>query len=69
MIKVHEHTVEVVNKNDLLFEQLTMSNLLRHLERYAKEPHKYFEPLERSEYRIHLKMESMFYTEFCILDR
>lgn len=49
MIKVHEHTVEVVNKNDPLFEQLTMSNLLRHLERYAKEPHKYFEPLERSE--------------------
>ena len=39
MIKVHEHTVEVVNKNDPLFEQLTMSNLLRHLERYAKEPH------------------------------
>lgn len=49
MIKVHEHTIEVTNQDDPLFKSLTVSNLLRHLEHYAKHPHEYFEPLESSE--------------------
>ena len=49
MIKVHEHSIEVTNKNDTLFNLLTVPNLLRHLEHYAKHPHEYFEPLENSE--------------------
>lgn len=49
MIKVHEHTVEVVKRNDPLSSLLTESTLLRHLERYARRPHEYFEPMESSE--------------------
>lgn len=49
MIKVHEHSIEVTNENDTLFSLLTIPNLLRHLEYYAKHPHEYFEPLESSE--------------------
>lgn len=49
MIKVHEHTIEVTNSDDPLFKLLTVSNLLRHLEHYAKHPHEYFEPIESSE--------------------
>lgn len=51
MIKVHEHTIEVTNKEDPLFNLLTPPNLLRHLEHYAEHPHEYFEPLEGSEVR------------------
>lgn len=49
MIKVHEHTIEVTNSDDPFFKLLTVSNLLRHLEHYAKHPHEYFEPIESSE--------------------
>lgn len=49
MLKIHEHTVEVANKDDPLFKQLSTSDLFRHLEHYAHHPHEYFEPLETSE--------------------
>ena len=49
MVKVHEHSVEVADRKDPLFSQLTKSNLIRHLEQYARRPHEYFEPLESSE--------------------
>ena len=49
MIKVHEHTIEVTNQDDPLFKLLTVSNLLKKLEHYAKHPHEYLEPLESSE--------------------
>ncbi len=49
MVKIHEHTVEVVNRNDPLFPFLTGSHLFRHLEQYARRPHEYFDPIESSE--------------------
>ena len=75
MLKIHEHTVEVANKEDPLFKQLSTSDLFRHLEHYAHHPHEYFEPLETSEVQEvfenerHFLKRSLHFSRMTVNDR
>ena len=75
MLKIHEHTIEVANKDDPLFKQLSTSDLFRHLEHYAHHPHEYFEPLETSEVQEvfenerHFLKRSLHFSRMTVNDR